>query len=331
MTAVREPSTNLPPRIVVRTFWKLHRAAYRLTGGRFGLARPEEGAKFGMLRLATLGRRSGRSRVTMVGYYEDGPNLVTLAMNGWGATEPAWWLNLQEHADATVVLPDGPRSVRARAAVGEERSRLWSKFRDYPGWGDDLDGLAARRSIPTAVVVLEPSGGQRQAAGERATGDPSVAASPIAKAEATPEHRRRLRLRHLWIVPGLAIAVYASTQAERYGLGLAPLLLFTILPDVPRLFGIGQGHAHGQMAPRAVPLFNVMHHPVVPVAVAGLAIAGLLAPVWLVSGVAWLGHIVIGWGVGDGLRTADGYPRRRATAAGAPQAAASAESVGSPA
>lgn len=26
----------------------------------------------------------------IVGYDEDGPNLVTLAMNGWGASEPAW-------------------------------------------------------------------------------------------------------------------------------------------------------------------------------------------------------------------------------------------------
>jgi hypothetical protein len=39
--------------------------------------------------LATVGRRSGQRRIAMVGYYEDGPNLVTLAMNGWaGPTRP---------------------------------------------------------------------------------------------------------------------------------------------------------------------------------------------------------------------------------------------------
>jgi hypothetical protein len=103
--------------------------------------------------------------------------------------------------------------------------------------------------------------------------------------------------------------------AQLHGIGLIPLLLFTILPDVPRLFGIGQHHAHGQMAPRAVPLFNVMHQALIPVALAGLAVAGLLSPFWLVGCVAWLGHIVIGWAVGDGLRTADGYPRRGASAA----------------
>lgn len=59
----------------------------------------------------------------------------------------------------------------------------------------------------------------------------------------------------------------------------------------------------------------VMHQALIPVALAGLAVAGLLSPFWLVGGVAWLGHIVIGWAVGDGLRTADGYPRRGASAA----------------
>jgi F420H(2)-dependent quinone reductase len=156
MTAVRKQAPRTPPRFVVRTFWLLHRAAYRLSGGRFGLSRPEAGSRFGMLRLTTIGRRSGQLRVAMVGYYEDGPNVVTLAMNGWGEKEPAWWLNLQAQPDTTVGLPGERRAVRARAAAGEERDRLWAKFRDYPGWGDDIDGLATRRSAQTAVVVLEP-------------------------------------------------------------------------------------------------------------------------------------------------------------------------------
>lgn len=147
---------QVPPRPLVRTFWMLHRAAYRLTGGRFGLWRPKTGAKFGTMRLRTIGRRSGQARIAIVGYYEDGPNVVTLAMNGWAAAEPAWWMNLQAQPDATVDLADGPRAVRARLATGAERERLWATFADYPGWGKDLDALAARRSTERAVVVLEP-------------------------------------------------------------------------------------------------------------------------------------------------------------------------------
>ena len=94
MTAANGEQVTLPPRPLVRIFWSLHRTAYRLTGGRFGLQRPERGARFGMLRLHTVGRRSGQERIAMIGYFEDGLNLVTLAMNGWGTSEPAWWLNL---------------------------------------------------------------------------------------------------------------------------------------------------------------------------------------------------------------------------------------------
>jgi deazaflavin-dependent oxidoreductase (nitroreductase family) len=129
---------------------------YRLTGGRLGLSRPKAGGRFGMMRIHTTGRRSGKPRVAMVGYYEDGPNLVTLAMNGWGEPEPAWWLNLQAQPDTTVDLAGGSRAVRARAAAREERERLLAGLRQYSGWGDDIEALAARRPTETAVVVLEP-------------------------------------------------------------------------------------------------------------------------------------------------------------------------------
>ena len=109
-----------------------------------------------MLRIHTIGRRSGAERIAILGYFEDGPNLFTLAMNGWGAPEPAWWLNLQAHPDATIELPDGSREIRARAATGEERDRLWAEMRRLE---PNLDGYAARRNRQTAVVVFEPRAG----------------------------------------------------------------------------------------------------------------------------------------------------------------------------
>jgi deazaflavin-dependent oxidoreductase (nitroreductase family) len=155
MTAEGAETLRTPPRLFVRTAWVLHRALLRFSGRRIGLSRPEAGQRFGMMRLTTVGRRTGQPRVAIVGYFDDGENLVTLAMNGWADADPAWWLNLQAQPDTTVDLPDGSRAVRARAAEGAERERLWASFGDYPGWGDDLDALAARRSSETAVVVLE--------------------------------------------------------------------------------------------------------------------------------------------------------------------------------
>jgi deazaflavin-dependent oxidoreductase (nitroreductase family) len=156
MTTTGKQEATVPPRPLIRTFWVLHRAIVRVSGGRIGLWRPRAGKRFGVMGLRTTGRRSGRERTVLVGYFEDGPNLVTLAMNGWARTEPAWWINLKAIPDATVFLRTGRCAVQARAAEGDERERLWAKFRDYPGWGDDIDALAARRSKQTAVVVFEP-------------------------------------------------------------------------------------------------------------------------------------------------------------------------------
>jgi F420H(2)-dependent quinone reductase len=152
MSYVPERAPRVPPRWFVRLAWYTHRALYRVTGGRVGLwrARPN---RWGTLRLTTTGRRTNQERSVILGYLEDGPNLVTMAMNGWADGEPAWWLNLQAHPNARVDLADGPRSVMARAAAGAERSRLWAKWREVE---PRLDAYAALRSTETAMVILEP-------------------------------------------------------------------------------------------------------------------------------------------------------------------------------
>jgi F420H(2)-dependent quinone reductase len=148
------PRAQLPPRPVIRAAWVIHRGILRLTGGRWGLRPPREGT-WGMMRLRTVGRRSGRERLAILGYFEDGANLVTMAMNGWGDAEPAWWLNLQASPNTVVELPDGPRAVHGRAATPDERPRLWARWAEYDG-PDKLESWASRRSGETAVVILEP-------------------------------------------------------------------------------------------------------------------------------------------------------------------------------
>lgn len=157
-TQVSQPAgrASLPPRWFMRIFWVMHRAIYSLTRGRLGL-RPATAKQWGMLRLATIGRRSGQARQAIVGYFDEGPNLVTMAMNGWGEPEPAWWLNLQAHPDTTVQLFNGPRAVHGRAATPDERPRLWARWAEYDG--EDLNAWAGRRPRETAVVILEPRTG----------------------------------------------------------------------------------------------------------------------------------------------------------------------------
>jgi len=103
---------------------------------------------------------------------------------------------------------------------------------------------------------------------------------------------RRLRRRHLWLVPGLAIAIVANQLGEANGVGILALLAFGIAPDVPRLFGV-----------RGRPAHNVLHQPLIAATVAGATALGTVTAVvpmvWLVGSLVWLGHIVAGWGVGD--------------------------------
>ena len=107
------------------------------------------------MRLTTIGRKSGQERGVIVGYIEDGPNLVLVAMNGWDEGHPAWWLNLEARPDAIVRLPgEDPRRVHSLRVEGTERDRLWQRWAAVQS---DLDRYAGMRSTETPVIVLEPA------------------------------------------------------------------------------------------------------------------------------------------------------------------------------
>jgi len=159
MSAVSAQAEKPSPRIpspIIRAIWMLHRRVYAITRGRFGL-RPPTSTKWGMLRLRTIGRRTGKERFAILGYIDDGPNLVIPAMNGWLEPEPAWWFNLQANPHTTVELHDGRREVVAHAADPEERQRLWDRLVAL-GTAAYTNANAATRPRETAIVVLEPRG-----------------------------------------------------------------------------------------------------------------------------------------------------------------------------
>jgi hypothetical protein len=104
---------------------------------------------------------------------------------------------------------------------------------------------------------------------------------------------RRLRLRHLWLIPGLAIAIVANELGKTNGLGILTLIAFGIAPDLPRLIGS-----------RGRPVHNLLHQPAAPLLAIAVAATGLVPIVWLVGSLVWLGHVLVGRGVGD-------VPRKR--------------------
>ncbi len=149
-----EPKEVPIPRWAVRAFWRGHRLIYRVSRGRFGLRTPTAD-QYGMLQLRTVGRKTGQERSVILAYFEDGPDLIVVPMNGWAEPEPAWWLNLQSQPTAVVDLPDETREVKARVATPEERARLW-RIASEGTWGSDMDDYAAARGRETQIVILQP-------------------------------------------------------------------------------------------------------------------------------------------------------------------------------
>jgi hypothetical protein len=122
---------------------------------------------------------------------------------------------------------------------------------------------------------------------------------------------RTLAGHRLWLVPGLAVGVSAGLVSEQHALGIAPVLAFGILPHLPATLGIRLPLRQSRIPARAIPLFNLLHQPLAPLALIGVALTGLVGPLGLAAGLAWLGHIVVDLGMGDGIRDADG--RHQAT------------------
>lgn len=156
MTAVRSSNKKvgfLPPRWFIRQAWKAHRGLYRWSGGLFGL-QAATAEKEGLALLTTIGRKSGVEREVMIGYYADGDNYVTMAMNGWDPAEPQWWLNLQANPEATLTVKSGAIAVVAEKATDDDRDRLWDRWRELDKF---VDRHSSRRTDGTDVVIFKPA------------------------------------------------------------------------------------------------------------------------------------------------------------------------------
>ncbi len=103
---------------------------------------------------------------------------------------------------------------------------------------------------------------------------------------------------------GSAVGAVAATSAS-WGWVAATVMA----PDVALLLGVGRGLAPGRLHPRAVPLYNALHHPAGPLALGALAAAGVVGAGPGAAALAWGFHIAMDRAAGYGLRTRDGFQR----------------------
>ena len=105
------------------------------------------------------------------------------------------------------------------------------------------------------------------------------------------------------VAAAVAIAVVVTQHASWW-----QLVVFAIAPDITLVFGSGRGLERGQLAPRAVPLYNAVHHFWAPAVLVVLALL-LREFAWVAACLAWCAHIGFDRSLGFGLRTREGFQR----------------------
>ena len=128
-------------------FGQEHVRVYRETAGRRGY----HWRGTTVLLLTTEGRASGEPRTTPLIHRTDGDRWVVVASKGGAPRNPSWFENLRANPDVTIQVKGETVPVRATAAEGEERARLWSLMTEV--W-PPYDEYQARTDREIPVVVL---------------------------------------------------------------------------------------------------------------------------------------------------------------------------------
>ena len=129
-----------------------------------------------------------------------------------------------------------------------------------------------------------------------------------------------LRVHRLgWLASGVGATVFATYEVVVHDLWPVPFLVVALLPDAAMVV-LGWPDGSERLRRRAVSAYNVVHQPLLPLAVIGLAVAALPVarvlnetpdafeaarriPLYcFTAGIVWFGHIAFERAFGFGLR-----------------------------
>lgn len=112
--------------------------------------------------------------------------------------------------------------------------------------------------------------------------------------------------RLIWVAIAVVLIPLVIWLARDQGHGWIALA-FGLMPDISLLYGMSPSLNKGQIHPRAVPLYNILHSAGGPLVTILAGLSGP-APGWmLVAGLAWLAHVAFDRAIGYGLRDKNGY------------------------
>jgi deazaflavin-dependent oxidoreductase (nitroreductase family) len=129
----------------------IHRLALGVSGGRLGW----NALGMQVLELTTIGRRSGRPRLTLLtAPMRVGDAYVVVASRGGDDRHPSWLHNLRDEPRVAVAMNGGvPVRMTARIATPEERAQLWPQITaNHPNYARYQ--RRTNRKIP--LVLLKP-------------------------------------------------------------------------------------------------------------------------------------------------------------------------------
>jgi len=122
---------------------------------------------------------------------------------------------------------------------------------------------------------------------------------------------RQVTKRVAWAALAAFLLAFIVLEVINHGgSALAAALLFLIAPDLP-MFIDASAAGDGKLSPKAVPYYNLMHRPWIPLAVLVVYSVGGLGD-WVplfTAGLGWLAHIALDRAFGYGLRERDGSRR----------------------
>jgi deazaflavin-dependent oxidoreductase (nitroreductase family) len=143
---VKETLTDLQ----MKTMNIVHKTILTVSGGRWGTTL----GSMPVVKLHTVGRKSGKERVTMLTtpIQEDG-TYVLVASKGGDDRDPDWYRNIVANPDIQLEVGDEKLDLTARVLSDEEKLEMWPRiteaYKGYAGYQKKTD-----REIP--VIVCEP-------------------------------------------------------------------------------------------------------------------------------------------------------------------------------
>jgi hypothetical protein len=120
---------------------------------------------------------------------------------------------------------------------------------------------------------------------------------------------RAMTGRVAFAVLGALLLGSIAAEAIAHSTGYWQIAAFGFAPDLALVYGAGRDLARGQIHPRAVRLYNIVHRFGGPIALAALAALGVLSVGFLIGALTWAFHVALDRALGYGLRSSDGYQR----------------------